>query len=263
MNRKTLSLILFSPTGTTQTTLDAIANGTGCRVGGGIDLTHAASSKVPSFSNADIVLIGMPVYSGRLPALGVERIQSIQGNGALAVPVVVYGNRHYDDALVELYDLCKTQGFTPVAAGAFLGEHSFSTTELPLSAGRPDAADLQQAKMFGARVGALPGTASLGVDKLPGNRPYKVVKQPAGSATSVAATTCTQCNACIEVCPTHGMHMTETAAEADPDNCIWCMACERICPANARTLTHAGVRTSAQKLYDHFSARREPELFLA
>ena len=263
MNSKTLHLIFFSPTGTTQTTLDAIANGTGCKRGKTIDFTRAAPERAISFSNADIVLIGMPVYSGRLPALGVERIQSIQGNGALAVPVVVYGNRHYDDALVELYDLCKTQGCCPVAAGAFLGEHSFSTPELPLSAGRPDAADLQQANTFGARVGTLPRTARLGANALPGNRPYKVAKQPTGSATSVDATKCTQCSACIEVCPTHGMHMTATAAEADPDNCIWCMACERICPANARTLSHETVQASARKLHDLFSERREPEVFFA
>ncbi len=262
MNSKTLHSICFSPTGTTQTTLAAIAHGIGCKRGG-VDLTRAAPKKAPTFSNADIVLIGMPVYSGRLPALGVERIQSIQGNGALAVLVVVYGNRHYDDALVELYDLCKTQGFCPVAAGTFLGEHSFSTPELPLSAGRPDAMDLQQANTFGARVANLPRTASLGVDKIPGNRPYKVVKQPAGSVTSVDPAKCTKCNACIDVCPTHGMHMTATGAEADPDNCIWCMACARICPANARTFSLEIAQASARKLHDHFSERREPEVFFA
>ena len=261
MNSRTLYSILFSPTGTTQTTLETIANGTACKMGNSIDLTRNAPERLPSFSHTDIVLIGMPVYSGRLPALGVERIQSIKGNGAMAVPVVVYGNRHYDDALVELYDLCKTQGFCPVAAGAFLGEHSFSTTGLPLSAGRPDAEDVKQARTFGARIGSLPRMTRLSADVLPGNRPYKVVTQPTGSATSVDATTCTKCAACIDVCPTGGMHMTETAAEADPDHCIWCMACARICPVNARTLTHETVQAGARKLNTLFSDRREAEVF--
>ena len=155
------------------------------------------------------------------------------------------------------------QGFRPVATGAFLGEHSFSTANLPLSAGRPDATDLNKAETFGALIGQLPTTACLDAEKVPGNRPYKPAMQPMGSATSVDSATCTKCGKCIEVCPTQGLRMTETAAEADPDNCIWCMACTRVCPVDARTPTHKKVIASAQKLHEMFSERREPETFLA
>ncbi|MDF7798389.1 4Fe-4S dicluster domain-containing protein [Pontiellaceae bacterium B1224] len=259
MNNKIIHFIFFSPTGTTRTTLEAIAKGTGCTTGSTVNLTLEAPSDSPEFSEADLVLVGMPVYGGRLPALAAKRFKSIAGNGAAVVPVVVYGNRHYDDCLVELYDLCKEQGFHPVAAGAFLGEHSFSTAALPLSVGRPDAADLEKAEAFGRNI----TEEELRVERVPGNRPYKERMQPAGSATSVDAATCIQCGKCIEVCPTQGMHMTETAAESHPDNCIWCMACERICPVHARTLTHEKVMVSARKLSEFFSERREPETFLA
>ncbi|MDX2480500.1 MAG: 4Fe-4S binding protein [Desulfuromusa sp.] len=259
MNNKTIHYVFFSPTGTTSTTLEAIGKGTSCETGTTTDLTTAAPEDLPMFSDTDLVLVGMPVYGGRLPALAVERFKTISGSGTAVVPVVVYGNRHYDDSLVELYDLCIEQGFHPVAAGAFLAEHSFSTAALRLSAGRPDAEDLVKAVEFGRKI----GSTGLTIEQVPGNRPYKERMQPTGSATSVDPAACTQCGKCIEVCPTQGMHMTENAAEADPDNCIWCMACERFCPENARTLIHEKVKGSAQKLHELFSERREPEVFLA
>ena len=52
---------------------------------------------------------------------------------------MTYGNRDYEDALVELYDLALSLGLTPFAAGAFIGEHSYSTPEMPVAEGRPDS----------------------------------------------------------------------------------------------------------------------------
>lgn len=62
---------------------------------------------------------------------------------------MVYGNRDYEDALLELRDTVASLGFTPLSAGAFIGEHSYSTAEMPVAAGRPDATDLQTARTFG------------------------------------------------------------------------------------------------------------------
>ena len=66
--------------------------------------------------------------------------------------VVVYGNREYEDALLELKNLAIEQGFSRVAAGAFIGEHSYSRDSTPIAVGRPDEADLNKAKEFGERV---------------------------------------------------------------------------------------------------------------
>ncbi len=259
MSSKNVHLIYFSPTGTTCRTLEAIAKGIAGTTGTTVNLTTATPTDMPSFSNNDMVLIGMPVYAGRLPALAVKRFKRLRGNGVSVAAVTVYGNRHYDDALRELYDLCREHGFRPVAAGAFIGEHSFSTSELPLSKGRPDQADLDKAEAFGRRI----GTAELLPDQVPGNFPYKPMPPLTGSATSVNTDVCTKCGKCIEGCPTQGITMTENTAQADPDNCIWCLACLRFCPANARTLTHEKVKASAQKLNDLFSKRREPKTVIA
>ena len=257
MRFETIRLVYFSPTHTTRKTLEAIAEGIGGEIGLTLALTTGAPKNRPTFSTHDLVLVGMPVYSGRLPQLAVERFASTAGNGAAVVPVVVYGNRHYDDALKELFDCCRKQGFTPVAAGAFLGEHSFSTPGRPLSKGRPDGADLEKARVFGDRIASI----DTELNDVPGNRPYKPKTTYSGSTTSVDPETCTRCGQCVDLCPTQGMFLTASAAEADPENCNWCLACLRYCPAGARSLTHEKVKGYAQKLNDLFSERREPETF--
>ena len=67
-----------------------------------------------------------------------ERIRMFKGNATPVIPVVVYGNRDYEDALKELSDALSAQGFVPVSAGAFIGEHSYSRKDMPIAAGRPD-----------------------------------------------------------------------------------------------------------------------------
>lgn len=47
----------------------------------------------------------MPVYAGRVPALTVERLKGIKTSGVKCVIVAVYGNRAYEDALVEMQDV--------------------------------------------------------------------------------------------------------------------------------------------------------------
>lgn len=63
-------------------------------------------------------------------------------NNCTAIIVVVYGNWDYVDALIELRDIAVKMGFKPIAAAAFIGEHSFSTEDSPIAYGRPDISDL-------------------------------------------------------------------------------------------------------------------------
>ena len=61
------------------------------------------------------------------------------------MPVVCYGNRHYDDALMELRNTLRDGGFHPVAGAAFSCQHAFSPSQ---NAGRPDISDLTIAAGF-------------------------------------------------------------------------------------------------------------------
>ena len=79
-----------------------------------------------SFSEGELVFFGIPVYAGRVPNLLLPYLkEKVKGGGAVAVPVVLYGNRNFDDALKELVQLLEEDGFLTAAAGSFVGEHAF------------------------------------------------------------------------------------------------------------------------------------------
>ena len=153
MNIHTTKLIYFSPTQTTKKVLESIAQGVHTAAVEHIDLTSARCEIYEQAGIHDtLAIIGSPVYGGRLPVDTISRLQQFKGNGTSADNVVVYGNRAYEDALLELRDLSMEMGCKPFAAGAFIGEHSYSTNAAPIAAGRPDTADLCKAEEFGKMV---------------------------------------------------------------------------------------------------------------
>ena len=251
--------VFFSPTGTTRAVLEGIAKGTGKAVGKIVDLTCAAEAA--QFNEDDLVVVGMPVYAGRLPALAVERFSAIQGGNARVAAVVVYGNRAYDDALLELCDLCTAQGFRVVGAAAFIGEHSFSSAETPIAQNRPDDDDLKKAEEFGRRMADK--TEALDLSTIPGKRPYKEGMTPMGAAAESDAQACTQCGACADVCPAGAIKATSEGVATDAVACIWCEACVRACPNQARLVNLPKVQEIAVRLHEMCSARCEPEWFVA
>ncbi|MBQ3429034.1 MAG: hypothetical protein IJH28_04600 [Mogibacterium sp.] len=82
-----------------------------------------------------VVVIGMPVYVGKIPLPAAEALRKISGNGAMTIASVSYGGRSYGNALFELKSLAEDCGFRPIGAGAFLisrmagrgGAHGFAT----------------------------------------------------------------------------------------------------------------------------------------
>ncbi len=239
MTITTATLIHFSPTGTTKNALQAIARGLQAPEVRPIDLTPpGAILQAYPTDFGDIALIGGPVYGGRLPAAMVPRLRQLKGNGTPAVIVVVYGNRAYEDALLELRDIAVDAGFLPIAAAAFIGEHSFSSPETPIAVGRPDAADMRNAEEFGKavrkkleRMAMKPGDVA--PIPVPGNFPYKEVQLLSDVTAAIDETLCLRCKACVPLCPTAAIdatHPTDTDAAA----CIRCCACVKNCPAGAR-----------------------------
>ena len=158
MKPETIYTVVFSPTGTSKKIAAAVARGIASATGTAasvplktIDLTHSAGQ--PATLPADTVtVIAAPVYGGRVAPTAVKRFETLRGEGTPAVVIAVYGNRAFEKAVAELAGLASRQGFVPVAAGAFVGEHSYSTPETPVAAGRPDAQDLAEAEAFGAAV---------------------------------------------------------------------------------------------------------------
>ena len=154
MNIKTVWAVYFSGTGTTEKVATTLAKDLAERLGAGYDTycfnLPQAREKDLSFGPEDLVVLGTPVYAGRVPNLLMPYVRDhIKGNGTLGVPVVLYGNRNYDDGLIELRNLMRDNGFMPVAAGAFVGEHSFSKV---LGAGRPDGDDMALVAQLGEKT---------------------------------------------------------------------------------------------------------------
>jgi ferredoxin len=255
--------IFFSPTGTTRAIALAVANGLGTDFSI-VDLTFPRQPDPTPDSGP--VVIGVPVYSGRVPTLAVERLrQHVRGQGRSAVLVVVYGNRAFEDALLELRDLAEELGFVPVAGAAFVGEHSFSTAAYPVAAGRPDQEDKGAARAFGqaareklAQAGDLATRPRLHV---PGNYPYRDGVQPALISPETVAENCVLCGECERACPSAAITMSADAVETDKSLCLRCCACIRACHQAARVMLHPRILELGQMLHDKFDRRAEPEVF--
>lgn len=243
--------IVFSPTGGTEKVAQIIRKVWGENAVK-IDLSN---SKVDftkcGIKKEDMVLIAMPSFGGRAPAVAIERLRQIAGNGAKCTLVCVYGNRAYEDTLVEMEDAAKESGFQVIAAIAAVAEHSIIPQ---YAANRPDASDEAQLSKFAERILQKDGTAAF----IPGNRPYK----KGGGAGLVPKVTkvCIKCGLCAEKCPVQAIN-AETL-EADSQKCISCMRCVKLCPHDARKVNGVMVSVAALAIKKACSIRKENELFL-
>lgn len=224
-----------------------------------IDLTMDESSS-PIEIHDSIVIIAVPVYGGRVAPIALQRLRRLKGSNALSILVAVYGNRDYEDALVELRDETIRLGFTPLAAGAFIGEHSYSRPNMPIAEGRPDNADLQIAEQFGRDCLCKVEQTEQVIPTfyIKGNTPYRYVG-PSTPASPVCTDGCFACGDCIELCPTHAITLSlEGKIVTDTARCIKCCACVKECPNGARVFDTPYTAMLHQKC----ATRREPELFL-
>ncbi len=254
--------LYFSATGTTRKVVKQIAEGTGLEVA----KDHAfirRSEKEVCLTATDLAVVGIPVYAGRVPAVAAENLKSYKGNNTPAIIIAVYGNRAYEDALLELKDILQRNGFRVIAAGAFVAEHSIFPA---VATGRPDGNDLQQAMQFGRDSLALLSTAGSLVAfttdiQLPGNHPYRphgaIPLKPRGNRR------CNRCGACVKACPVQAIP-EDHPRRTDKSRCISCAHCIAVCPEHSR---HFGgfIYLIARRKFTaaHSEPRQVTELFFA
>lgn len=279
-----LYAVYFSPTGGTKKVLDELvkewlASGkTPQKTGKSrpqlveVDLSDRMQSAMPlsqiTPGREDFCIIAVPSYGGRVPAAALERLSRMKADHTPAVLTAAYGNRAYDDTLLELQAAAKHSGFCPVAAIAAVTEHSIMHQ---FGTGRPDAQDKAELRKFVRQIkeqlrpSAKPSspaaagcrTASCALT-LPGSHPYREykgipLKPKAGKA-------CNGCGACAKACPVgaiSGSHPEQT----DKHRCISCMRCIQICPAHARSLNKIILTAAGCSMKKVCSGRKKNELY--
>ncbi|MCM1332913.1 MAG: ferredoxin [Bacteroides sp.] len=253
-----VTTIFYSPTQTSRKVAEAIASGINADEMRSIDLTLDESENPIEIENS-IVVIAVPVYSGRVAATALERLHRLKGKNSPAILAVVYGNRDYDDALVELYDEVVKLGFTPLSAGAFIGEHSFSRDGMPIGEGRPDTNDILCARKFGAdSLEKLHNVEIPTKLSIKGNRPY-LIPDALPPMAPVCMDWCVADGMCIDLCPTHAISFGDDGnIVTDPTKCTLCCACVKGCPNSARVFD----TEFTQLLHEQCKMRKEPELFI-
>lgn len=247
--------IIFSPTGGTKAVADALASGFG-REAEIIDLCDPAFTASFSISPEDMCIIAAPAYGGRVPALAISRLSQLQGNGARAVLVAVYGNREFEDTLIELKDASSVAGFVPFAAVSAIAEHSIARQ---FAAGRPDANDIAELSAFAANLSTYSANNPAPNLNIPGNFPYKEFK--GSSAKPITSDACTGCGLCAEKCPASAIP-ADHPEQTDAAKCISCMRCISVCPVDARAL-HPDLMTGiGQMLSKVASGHKENRFYL-
>ena len=271
MNINKIWASYFSPTGTTQKVADRIAGQLAARLdrpASQFDFTLPKNREKPQqYKDTDLVVFSVPVYAGRVPNVLLKYLNMLEGGGALAVPVVLFGNRHYDDALKELYRILAEHNFRPVAAAAFVGEHSFSYI---LGAGRPDSEDMTVVDGFADRLAdkLIKGDYTFNFKEEDGT-PLKNYYQPQdrdGNAIDIRKVRpktndmCRRCGLCVKKCPMGAI---------DPENiedflniCIKCGACSKKCPSKARYFDDENYLYHKTELEEVYTRRAEPDIFI-
>ena len=263
--------VYFSPTGNAKKVVTTLAQAIADTLGvpmDSYDFTLPESrEKVHTY---DLLVIGTPVYAGRIPNKMLPFVQThFEGNGALAIPVAVFGNRNFDNGLIELRNELEAHGFHTIAGAGIPTEHVFSDK---LATGRPDADDLAQIHAFGIK--AAEKIASLTEIPAPiavrGDDPVGPYYTPLGTDGKPAVflkakpvtdpEKCTGCGICATVCP-----MGSIPADA-PDTCIGicikCQACIKICPAGAKHFDNEAFLSHVAMLEQNYTRRSEAEYFI-
>lgn len=246
----------FSPTGNTEKVVKGIGKAFTDYAMADIELNKKeVRENVHRFGESDLLIIGAPVYGGRLPVSVTQALDKFVAVNTPAIIAVSYGNNVVGDALLELKKCLCDKGFIVVGAGYFSAQHTYLKE---LGRHRPDAEDRKEIEAFGQEAReALRTLVHYDVQPLdiPGNDPYE--KPPMGTLPFTVETTqaCFYCNLCVAGCPVQAISEMNPK-DIDHDVCIRCGACMQVCPAGAKYFHGKGYEGIQKKLSANIEKRK-------
>ena len=249
-----ITKIFFSPSQTTKKVVEEFSkNFEGTQET--YDLLHFKENK--ELSQDGIAIVGMPVFAGRIPKSGRDRLSKIKGNNTKAIAIVNYGNAHVTDALLELVDLLKENNFNVIAAATTVSHHSIFDG---VAVGRPDSQDLEKINDFAEKCKEKISSSEPLQSEIPGNRPYADYKQ-LPFLIECDETVCAFCYDCVTICPESAIP-DDDPIDTDFERCSRCTACISICPENARKFAGDAFEAKKPVFEEANSERKEPEFYL-
>ena len=248
--------IVFSPTGGTEKVADIVANNISTE-NTNIDLCNSNMDfKNVDIDKNDMVVIALPSYGGRAPEVAIHRLKEIKGNSAKCIIICVYGNRAYEDTLIELKDLAQANGFNVIAAAAVVTQHSIVPQ---FGAGRPDGQDKAELAEFAVQVKNKLASQNTAAITVSGNRPYKQAMASA-MAPVLAEDKCIGCGTCVIACPTGAID--KSSFECEKAKCISCLRCIKVCPMNCRYVPEEILAKLKAHLAPLCASRKDNEFFI-
>jgi ferredoxin/flavodoxin len=231
-------IIYFSATGTTRKIVKAISQGLDCKTHF-TDITLEKNRKTYHPADSDLVVIAAPVYGEHIPRFIYDFFTQIQGEARPLIALSVYGNIGFGISLKQFEDYAVKNHFRLIAAGAFIGQHTYASEEVPVAYGRPDTIDLRQAVEFGRKIREkidannfispdIPkSTLPKFVTRLPDTLTRFLIRQPV-----LDQSICNACQLCSNSCPVGAID--SASLQIDEQKCMRCYACVKVCPKSAR-----------------------------
>lgn len=252
---KNIYTVTFSPTGTSKMVAGLISSAfDGEKID--IDLCMEKNRKLTADGD-DLCVFSLPCYGCRVPHTAAERLAGICGQSTPAIICVTFGNRDFEDSLLELSDIVSENGFRVISACAASTEHNIIRV---FGAGRPDETDIKEIKQFAADSLDKIISGCRKSPYIPGNRPYKQWK--AGDTPIITdKDRCTGCGICSSMCPVQAI--SPDGKKTDTEVCIGCMRCIRICPDGSRSLPEQYIAKLTEHLEPLCRSRKPNHFYLS
>lgn len=270
MTIQNIYTVYFSPTGGTRKIAVALSYNLSQLLhipAQNINLTNLANRQTRyDFDSNSLVILAIPVYAGRIPNKLLPDLEKcLNGSGKTVIlPISVYGNRNYDEALREMLLLVEKHGFIPIGAAAMISQHAFSTH---IAKDRPDASDFKLLTDFSKKISEKilnsQNLTSITYDRNtpvgPYYTPLKADHTPARFLKAKPVTDmskCNNCGICAQKCP-----MESISADNVSDVfgiCIKCQACVKLCPTHAKYFTDTDFLSHVEMLESTYTERQEP-----